>query len=117
MSEESWSILLEHQLPTSLESLDGETIMMLGLEEVLRDERIDVVFDPFRPGEGHAGVYGCAVPLRMLVQTVDLARAVHLLEEFREAAPIDMGGFEDEREDDIEPDPLPAPRPDTFEGW
>lgn len=114
MSEGSWSVLLEHQLPTSLESLDGETILMLGLEQALREEGIDSVFDPFRPGEGHAGVYGCAVPLRMLVPTVDLERATRLLREYR-SAPIDMEGLEDEPDDEAKPEPLP--RPDTFEGW
>jgi hypothetical protein len=118
--EEPWSVLLEHQIQTSDGSLDGETILMLGLEQLLVDERIDVAFDPFRPGEGHAGVYGCTIPLRMLVRTADLSRARRLLEEFR-SAPVEIEGFDDEPEDDPEADCEPASasasEPDSFDGW
>ena len=48
---------------------------MLALETELNAQGIDVVFDPFRPGEGATYTRSLDQPIRLMVRSSDLERA------------------------------------------
>jgi hypothetical protein len=75
MSDESWVVLVEHVMNSAWVPIDGPSMEMLGLESELTAAGIDVVFDPFRPGEGGSYTRTLEQPIRMLVREADLAEA------------------------------------------
>lgn len=68
-------VLAEHVMNTAWVPLDGACIEMLALESELRAQGIEVVFEPFRPGEGGSFTRTIDQPIRMLVPGSELERA------------------------------------------
>ena len=78
VSAESWTVLAEHVMNTSLVQLDDACIRLLALESELRSQGIDTAFDPFRPGEGSMWTRTLAQPIRLMVRSADLGRALEI---------------------------------------
>lgn len=68
MGGDAWVVLVEHQMNPWLVPIDGTCIAMLGLEDALLAEGVEVVFDPFRPGEGAGFTRDSQQPIRLLVR-------------------------------------------------
>jgi hypothetical protein len=81
--DESWVVVAEHVMPVAWVPLDGGCLELIFFETLLRDDGIDVVFDPFRPGEGGGFTRDCAQPVRLLVRASDSGRARALVDEAR----------------------------------
>jgi hypothetical protein len=93
MAGDGWVVLVEHQMNPWLLPIDGTCIAMLGLEDALLAEDIEVVFDPFRPGEGASFTRDSQQPIRLLVQESQLDQALEIARRLeREAQEADAPG-------------------------
>jgi hypothetical protein len=81
MHEETWVVVARHTMDTAWLSIDGASVELLGLESELLAREIDVVFDPFRPGEGSSFSRTIRQPIRLLVKQSDAERAREIARE------------------------------------
>ena len=81
MADDTWVVLAEHLMPTSWTPIDSGGLELLFFEAALKDQGVDVAFDPFRPGEGGGFTRDCAQPVRLMVRASDLERSRALLAE------------------------------------
>jgi hypothetical protein len=84
--DDSWVVVAEHVMPVAWVPIDAGCVELLFFEVVLKDEGIDVAFDPFRPGEGGGFTRDCAQPVRLMVKTSDSERARSLIAEAEDSA-------------------------------
>ena len=77
---DEWTVLVEHMMEWSWICLDGTCVAMLGLESELTAQGIDVVFDPFRPGDGSSYTRSIMQPVRMMVKASEFDRAHEVAE-------------------------------------
>ena len=75
MSEDTWVVLAEHLMNTAWVQLDDACLELLALESELVAHDIDVVFDPFRPGEGGSFTRTLEQPIKLMVRQRDLEQA------------------------------------------
>lgn len=87
MQEDEWVVLAEHG-PESL-LRDGDA-GLLYLEAVLKEEGIETLFDPYRPGEWVGPGYGGPPQIRLLVMQHDLERASQILLDLESSEPADL---------------------------
>ena len=85
-----WVVVAEHVMNTGLVPVDAPSIQLLALESELQAQGIDVMFEPFRPGEGSAWTRSMAQPIRLMVREPNLTRAREIAAEL--AAEGGLGG-------------------------
>lgn len=101
MADDAMVVLVEHQMNPWLVPIDGTCIAMLGLEDALLAEGIDVVFDPFRPGEGASFTRDSQQPIRLLVResqrdhALEIARRLEREAQEADAAESDLDAGDD----------------------
>ena len=101
---DEWVVLTEHTFRfgwASLGVMDDAGFRLIALKSELESGGIPVQFDPFAPGEGGGFTDTFYQPIRLLVRSADIPRAVRVLEDFA-SAPVEIEGLEDEPEDEVE---------------